>query len=314
MRSTYVLVISALLVACGGDRPAVMEAQPAEMAPSAPPAEAGESPTGPEEAALVFRVMREGGGGIDATINQVGPQGQASFYATVPGSGVTALDKPCEAGQRFQAEPKVAAFLRGPTQDCAERVEFMLYSTQATLQFIKRGDDASAGGDLLVAQSNYGTAADRLQYAEPEKSRRLRVLSTVAAGRALGVTQPVQGTDGREQPTTEFQERVRVFQRQNGIEATGDLDARTRESIGRMRLRGGAVVVPPAASSGSLGPASAAAVAAAPALVITPQAVTPAVEVRVTAVQMLAAPASPQTAAMIHVNRAVRKGSGDAVR
>jgi hypothetical protein len=198
----------------------------------------------------------------------------------------------------------VAAFLRGPTQACAERVEFMLYSTQATLQFIKRGDDASRGGDLLVAQSNYGTAADRLQFAEPEKARQLRVLSTVAAGRALGVTQPVQGSDGREQPTAEFKDRVRVFQKQNGIEATGDLDSRTRESIRRMQLREGTVVVPPTASTGALSPASAAALSASPALVVTPQAVTPAVEVRVSTVEMLAAPASPQTAAMIRANRA----------
>jgi hypothetical protein len=306
MRSPGVLAVGILLVACGGERPPVTEVRPADavepQSPPGPPPAPADATAAPAKVALVFRVMREGGGGIDATINQIGNQGQVSFYATVPGSGEAALDKPCERGQRFQAEPKVAAFLRGPTQDCAERVEFMLYSTQATLQFIKRGDDASAGGDLLVAQSNYGTAADRLQYAEPEKARQLRVLSTVAAGRALGVTQPVQGAGGSEQPSAEFKDRVRVFQRENGIEATGDLDARTRESIGRMQLRGGAVVVPPAASSG-LSPASAAAVAAAPALVVTPQTVTPAVEVHMTSVQMLAIPSSPQTAAVIHANK-----------
>jgi len=304
MRSSC-LVVVALIAGCGGEKPPAVAMQPAEAMPPAPADMSGATASATAEAkpvALVFRVIREGGGGIDATINQVNPQGQVSFYATVPGSGETALDKPCEAGQRFQAEPRVAAFLRGPTQECAARVEFMLYSTQATLQFIKRGDDASKGGDLLVAQSNYGTAADRLQYAEPEKARQLRVLSTVAAGRALGVEQPVQGAGGSEQPTPEFTDRVRTFQKQNGIEATGKLDARTRESIGRMQLRGDVVVVPPAASS-SLSPSSAAVVAAAPALVVTPQTLTPAVEVRVSAAEMMATPASPQTAAMIRANR-----------
>jgi hypothetical protein len=305
MRSSCVLAVCALLAACGGGQPPVSEMKPDGIATSAPPPTTTATAVAAEPAkvALVIRVMREGGGGIDATINQLDPRGQATYFATVPDTGEKQFDKPCEAGQRFQAEPKVAAFLRGPTQDCAERVEFMLYSTQATLQFIKRGDDASHGGDLLVAQSNYGTAADRLQYADPAKARQLRVLSTVAAGRALGVTQPVNGAGGSEQPTPEFRDRVRVFQKQNGIEPTGDLDARTRESIGRMQLRGGAVVVPPAATSGAFSPANAAAVAAAPALVVTPQAVTPAVEVHMTTVEMLATPASPQTVAMIHANR-----------
>jgi hypothetical protein len=71
-----------------------------------------------------------------------------------------------------------------------------------------------------------------------------------------------------------------------------------------MQLREGTVVVPPTASTGALSPASAAALSASPALVVTPQAVTSAVEVRVSTVEMLAAPASPQTAAMIHANRA----------
>lgn len=302
MRNSTIFIAASCvwLAACGKSEPALVEAPPVHAEAPAEPAQ----PVIEANAALVFRVMREGGGGIDATINQVSPKGEASFYATVPDTGEKALDQPCEAGQRFQAEPRVAAFLRGPTQECAARVEFMMFSTQATLQFIKRGDDASAGGDLLVAQSNYGTAADRLQYAEPEKAQRLRVLSTVAAGRALGVTQPVQGDGGAEQPTVEFKDRVRVFQKANGLRETGELDARTRESIGRMQLRGKDVVVPPAASSSALTPANAAAAAAAPALVVTPQAVTPAIEVRMSTQQMMAIPASPQTAAMIHANRA----------
>src|SRR5690349_10929908 len=110
MRSSC-LVLVGLLAGCGGEKPSVA-VQPAEVAPAPvpdAPAEAGTTAPAPEARpmALVFRVIREGGGGIDATINQVNPQGQASFYATVPSSGETALDKPCEAGQRFQAEPRV---------------------------------------------------------------------------------------------------------------------------------------------------------------------------------------------------------------
>jgi len=306
MRSSpiFIAAFCGLLVACGKNEP-VVDAQPAQAVPGTRAAD-GAQPADMAPAAtvaLVFRVMREGGGGIDATINQVSPKGELSYYVTVPDTGEKGLDKPCEAGQRFQAEPKVAAFLRGPTQDCAARVEFMLYSTQATLQIMKRGDDASAAGDLLVAQSNYGIAADRLQYARPEEARRLRVLSTVAAGRALGVTQPVQGAGGAEQPTVEFKDRVRLFQKENGIKETGELDARTRESISRMQLRGSEVVVPPTTGNGANSPANAAAVAAPPALAVTPQAAIPAIEVRVKTAEMLSLPASPQTAEIIHANR-----------
>jgi hypothetical protein len=77
-----------------------------------------------------------------------------------------------------------------------------------------------------------------------------------------------------------------------------------------MQLRGGVLVVPPAASLGTslgaLSPASAAG-AAAPALVVTPQAVTPAVEVRMTPAEMMATPASPQTAAIIHARANVSR-------
>ncbi len=303
-RTLCFLFAATWLAACGGTRdpdspPQVQSQPPAEALP-----ESGND-TAETPAPLVFRVMREGGGGIDATIHKIDPQNQASFYATVPGDGTKVMDKPCEAGERFRAEPKVEAFQLGPPQECAARVEFMLLSTLATLQFMKRGDDAAAAGDLLAAQSNYGIAADRLEYAKPEQARRLRVLSTVAAGRALGVTQPVQGAGGSEQPSVEFKDRVRLFQKENGIRETGELDARTRESIGRMQLRGAEVVVPPTAN-GAMSPANAAAVSAASALVVTPQATTPAVEVRVTSTEMLALPASPQTVEIIHANRARR--------
>ena len=287
------------LVACGersapGPTPPPMDTQPMteEKAIEAP-----------VPAPLTFLVIREGGGGIDATIHKLDDRNPPTFYARVPGSGEVAMDKACEPGERFQAEPKVEAFQPGPPQECKPRVEFMLLSTLATLQFMKRGDDASAAGDLLAAQSNYGIAADRLQYAKPDESRHLRVLSQVAAGRVLGVTQSVQGADGAEKPTAEFTDRVRRFQKENGLKETGELDARTRESIGRMQLRGSEVVVLPAASVATT-PAHAAAAAATPALAVTPQAATSPIEVQVNKAEMLALPASPQTVEIIRANRA----------
>ena len=144
MRSPCVLVVCALLAACGGGRPAVTESAASRDL---------DTRDAPGDHGIDGPRPRESGTGISRhprrwrrhrRHDQPGRSARAGeLLRHGAGTGETALDKPCEAGQRFQAEPKVAAFLRGPTQACAERVEFMLYSTQATLQFIKRGDDAS---------------------------------------------------------------------------------------------------------------------------------------------------------------------------
>jgi hypothetical protein len=289
MRIVWVLVVVLLLLtACGRKTPSetmAVEAQPASEDNSANTATpAAESP---EAGPLVFVVMREGGGGIDATINQLDAEDKPTLYATVPSDGRKIMTKPCSAGERFRAEPVIEAFQIGAPQPCAPRVEFLLLDTRTTLQFMRRGDAATEAGDFQLAQTNYGIAADRLAYAKPADSRKARVFAAVAAGRVLGVAQPVEGADGKEQPTVEFKDRVRMFQRENGIEQTGELDARTRESIGRMQLRGSDVVVAPAA-------------AAAP---VSPQepAFTKVVDMSVR--QMMAAPASPEAAAIIRANR-----------
>jgi len=79
------LLAASLLGACSREKPAAPV--PEAMASTAEPAPVDEKTSTPTGAPLVFRVMREGGGGIDATINQIDPHGQASYYATVPGSG-----------------------------------------------------------------------------------------------------------------------------------------------------------------------------------------------------------------------------------
>jgi hypothetical protein len=286
--------VAVLLVACGR-KPA--PASEPEAAPASATDDTGAPATAEgalaAPAPLVFRVMREGGGGIDAVINRIDSQNNAIFYATVPGDGTKAMDKPCDPGDRFRAEPKVDSFQLEAPKDCSPLVEFMLLSTRTTFEIMRRGDVASEAGNFTLAQSNYGIAADRLAYAKPAESRRLRVLSTVAAGRVLGVTRPVKGADGKEQPTVEFKDRVRVFQRENGIEETGELDARTRESIGRMQLRGADVVVPPAAAVTHRPDATA----------VSPQEPAPAIALHLNPTQMLAVPASPETAAIIHANR-----------
>jgi hypothetical protein len=289
-RVLFAAWVPVLLVACGRTHEPRVEPAPAIEESSAVDAV---PQTDEATAPLVFHVRREGGGGIDALIKKLDLQDQATTYARVPATGIKIMDKACEAGERFRAEPMIDSFQLAAPQECNTRLEFTVLSTLTTFNLMKSGDEASAAGNFTLAQSNYGLAADRLAYAKPSEARRLRMLSTVAAGRVLGVTQPVKGVDGNEQPTVEFKDRVRVFQRDNGIEETGELDARTRESIGRMRLRGAEVIVPPAAAVHPQ----------ADAVAVSPQEAAPTIAVHLNTTQLLAVPASPETAAIIHANR-----------
>lgn len=303
--SKRLLVVSLLITLTGCGREPTPQPDPAAATPAAAvaaeaidPAKVGAARAGVDIpgstdslAPTVFDVRREGGGGIDAVIKKVDLQGQSTTYALVPVSGTKVMDKPCEVGDRFQAEPMVDAFQLEPPKECATRVEFLLLSTGTTFAYVTRGDQESAAGNFMSSQLSYGIAADRLSYAKPEQSRRLRVLSQVAAGRALGVNRPVEGIDGKEKPTVELNERVRVFQKENGIPENGELDAPTRDAIGRMKLRGGNVVIPPAASA-----------AAAAAVAVAAEAPPP-LEMQFSTVQMLAIPAAPVTAEIIRANR-----------
>ena len=55
------------------------EAQPAANRARGARRRPAEQRSEPAKVALVFRVMREGGGGIDATINQVMPEGRGEL-------------------------------------------------------------------------------------------------------------------------------------------------------------------------------------------------------------------------------------------
>jgi hypothetical protein len=257
---------------------------------------------------LEFQVKLDNGRGAEATINEVRPDNQRLFVADVPASGIVARDAACTSGQRFQAEPKVPGFLLTEILPCAPRVEFTLYSVQTMNAIINTGDFAMGSGNFQIAQSNYGLAADRIQYSDPERAQKLRGLAATAAGRLLGVDRPLDSTNTR--PSVEFSDRVRAFQSEHGLEATGELDSATRDSIGRIQVRGKEIVVPPAAAteSSAIAPAAAAAVDAAPAVSSTTL-----IDPHLRASEALKVPASQDSAAIERAsrNRAMTKAGSN---
>ena len=240
MRRGFVLTASVLigsLAGCGGGSNDDPQVEPAVEA-TVPEATTG-PPTEPAEAAepgeLTVQVFRESSdSGVASDIERLDDVGTLHWFADVGNSGVASLPQPCQAGERFQATPKVPDFLRAAPQPCAATITFRLHGTRATLALIQLADNATRTGDLLVAQANYGLAAERLQYANPDEARHLRVLAATAAGRILGVQNPTTSIDGQETISSEVADRLRTFQREAQLPQTGELDSATREAISKM--------------------------------------------------------------------------------
>jgi hypothetical protein len=185
------------------------------------------------ETTLTIRVFREDSDtGVAADVERIEDAG-ARWFANVDDSGIARLAQACSAGQRFQATPKVPAFLKSPPEECASTITFRLYGTEATYQLIRVGDTAARGGDLLVAQANYGLAAERLQWAHPDKAQNLQTLASAAAGRLLGVDNPTVSVQGQETVSPETIEALKDYQRGAALPQTGRLDAATREAMTR---------------------------------------------------------------------------------
>lgn len=185
------------------------------------------------EVALTIRVLREDSDtGVAADVERIEDAG-TRWFANVDDSGIAQLAQPCSPEQRFQASPKVPAFLRTAPQQCASTITFRLYGTAATYQLIRVGDTAARGGDLLVAQANYGLAAERLQWAHPDKAQNLQTLASAAAGRLLGVENPTVSVQGRLAVSPETIEALKDFQRGAALPPTGRLDTATREAMTR---------------------------------------------------------------------------------
>lgn len=242
MRSTYsilaLLALVLMLTACGrggqseGPAPEATEAARAAEDPE----EATAEPQQPSDAAaaLTIRVLREDGDeGVAATIGRLDDTNVAHHVIDVDDTGIARLDDPCSEEDRFAAKPRVATYLRTAPQRCAQTITFRLYSAQATYQLIQIADEAAKGGDLVVAQANYGLAADRLRYAKPDESARLTVLANAAAGRILGVQTLTTTQDGKETVSGELVDKLKLYQRAAQLPESGELDAATREAISK---------------------------------------------------------------------------------
>ena len=301
------LAFSLSLTACGRKQ----EAEPVVEAQAVEPATTIEGTGGESSAPLVISVVSEDGDALDADIFVARAPDAFDPFTHVERPGPKALDTPCQPGQRFQARPVIQDFRQGKLVDCSPRLAFVMYSVMRTLNISREGQDALDSGNLLLAQERLGLAADRYEFTEPVEARRLRLMSTAAAGRLLGVTNPIDSQGAQPVPSEELRQRVRAFQAEHDLQATGELDAPTRSAISRMQLRGADVVVPPAAGVQKLDapladpratmPASEAAISAA-AAAATAQVPAPAPDLRTSVQQVMVAPASPDNAAIIHGN------------
>lgn len=243
MRTLYsivaLLALASTLAACErhgqpeGPVPEASEARPVSEDSGSTTAQPDD--TGDAQAALIIRVLQEDGDeGVAASIDRLDDTNVEHHLVDVDDSGIARLRQPCNDGERFAAKPKVATYLRTNPEVCAQTITFRLYGAQATYRLIQIADEAAKAGDPVVAQANYGLAADRLRYAKPDESARLMVLANAAAGRILGVQTPVTTQGGKETVSNEMVEKLKLYQRASKLRESGVLDAATREAMSKV--------------------------------------------------------------------------------
>jgi hypothetical protein len=262
-------------------------------------------------APLTISVRSEDGDPLDADILVVTEDpDQPGMLTHVERPGPKTVDKGCRSDQRFQALPVIQDFRQGKPESCSAHMTFVMYSVQRTFNIRLQGQEALDSGNLLVAQERLGLAADRYALTDPAQAHNLRLQAVAAAGRMLGVTDPISVNEA---PTEEFRQRLRTFQDDNQLTVTGELDSATRNAISRMKFQNGAVVVPPTAEFHQVdapladpratvsGRATSTPEAAAATATRVPE---PSPAASVSVEQVMVIPASAENAAIIRANRA----------
>jgi putative peptidoglycan binding protein len=185
-------------------------------------------------AALLIRVLQEDSdAGVAAVVSRLDDTGGAHFVADVDDTGIARLTQPCAAGDRFEANPKVEAFLRVAPQPCAQTVTFRLYSARATYELIRVAENDEKTGDFAAAQARYGLAAERLQFSKPLEADRVKTLASKNVGKLLGVDQPTTVVDGKHRISPMMVDQLRLYQQKANIPVTGVIDQRTRDALSR---------------------------------------------------------------------------------
>lgn len=228
-----VLLAGALLCsvsACDGGKQARKErAEPPTVQDTEKPKDGGAKTPA---SALVIRVFREDSdSGIAAEIERLDDTGNPHFFATVDDSGIARLSQSCSASDRFQAEPRIEAYLRVAPQPCASTVTFRLYSAQATYEMIRVAENSERAGDFASAQANFGKAAERLQYSKPVEAENLRLHVNTNVGKLLGVEHPTANVNGKQSVSPQLSEKIKLYQQKTRLPVTGQIDKQTRDKL-----------------------------------------------------------------------------------
>jgi hypothetical protein len=187
-------------------------------------------------AALTFQVFQEDSSvGVAAEVSRLDDTGTPHYVADIDDSGVVSLAQACNAGDRFEAKPKVEAFLRVTPQPCAPTVTFRLYTAQATYALIRLAEGDEQAGNFADAQAKYGLAAERLQVSLPHESERVKVLANRNVGKLLQVDQPIIFEGGKDKVSPQMVEKLEQYQIEANIPVTGIVDKTTRDSLLRAK-------------------------------------------------------------------------------
>jgi Putative peptidoglycan binding domain len=186
--------------------------------------------------ALVIQVFQEDTDmGAAAVINRLDDTGTAHYVTDVDNSGIANISMPCMPGDRFQPEPKASVFLRVAPQPCASKLTFRLYSAQSTRELIILAQNDENAGNFAFAQEKFSLAAERLQISQPLEAEQMKVHASRNAGKILGVQHPTTTVNGKEMVAPQTVEKLKLYQQQANIPATGIIDRKTREALLKSR-------------------------------------------------------------------------------
>jgi len=180
-----------------------------------------------------IRVVEDGGRGIKSDLYVIKGTGQEEFFDETDDTGVVHPNYSCESGWRIRAKPKDQAYFHSSAQKCLVKLMLRVTSRRVLSNLQKNAEWARQNGEYGVAALVYNELSVRAAAFDSNLALKAETNAYEYAGRALGVEEPTgfDPTQKRVVLSPEFIEKIRAYQKTNGLPDSGKLDNATLTSL-----------------------------------------------------------------------------------